>query len=122
MGRYIVKPHKDLDLYIEWSSIVDSPTFAGSRQQITPYLMNGDRQGKPTAEEVAERLNRTDDNGSSLLDHTSEYWDDEGLIPATHKGQRWLKRERFGAYCLLVMAGDIEGAYLLTESLDDAEA
>lgn len=119
MGRSIIKAHQDLDLYIEWSSIVDAPTFVGSRVEMFAYLVRGDRHGRPTGEEVEERLARTDKNGSSMMDTRSGYWDDEGEIPATDKGQRWLRRDRLGAYCILVAIGDNDGAYLLTEPLDD---
>lgn len=121
MGRLIVKADKDLDLYIEWSTIVDAPTFIGTRQETLDYLLKGDRHGIPTREEVAQRLTRTDLNGSSDMSCRDGWWDDAGFIPGTPKGQRWLKRGRLAAYSLLVCGGDEDGAYLLTEPCETDE-
>lgn len=121
MGRYIIKPHKDLDLYIEWSTVVDAPLFVGSRVEITEYLTGGIGHDAHTPSLALERLDRADERGSSMLDPTGCDWDSVGLIPCTHRGQRWLRRGRLGAYCLLVMEDDPEGAYALTEPLEDQQ-
>lgn len=118
MGRIIVKADKNLDLYVEWSTIADGPTCVGSRKEMFHHLSKGDRHGVPTAAEVEKRLTVADLKGSSMIDMPEGYWEDEGFIPQTHQGQRWLRRSRFGAYCLLAASGDDEGAYLLTEPLD----
>lgn len=119
MGRYIIKPDKELDLYVEWSTTVDNPTCVASRAEMAAYLVEGQ---KHTSAQAEARLERADRSGSSMLDPTGCDWDDEGLIPLTHKGQRWLRRGRLGAYCLLVAVDDPEGAYLLTEPFEDQAA
>jgi hypothetical protein len=81
MGRYIIKPEKDRDLYIEWSTIVDSPIWWGTRQEFSDEGFE------------EERLDRADRLGSSSMVGSSR-WDDAGEIvnnvgPVT----LWVKRE-----------------------------
>jgi hypothetical protein len=110
MGYYLIKADKDLDLYVEWSSIVEAPTFVGTRQEILDYLIENEQQTSGS-EDPARRLARTDLHGSSMIDNRFESWEDPGIMAE----QRWLKRGRIGAYSLLYVLGDQDGARLLTE-------
>lgn len=56
MGRFIIKPKKDEDFYVEWSTIVDNWITAGTRQEMI------DEAGIDE-----KRLVRADEYGSSLL-------------------------------------------------------
>lgn len=67
MGRYIIKAEKDVDFYVEWSTIVDNWVFAGTRQDM---LDDGISE---------ERLDRADKLGSSFMLPDGR-WDDPELI------------------------------------------
>jgi hypothetical protein len=68
MGNIIVKAAKDLDLYVEWSSIVEAPLTWGTRQE---FLDEGYAE---------ERLERADARGSSSYIGICFWGDDDGLI------------------------------------------
>jgi hypothetical protein len=59
MPTFIVKPDRDEDFYVAWSTVVDSPTAFGSRANIT-------RIGHAHA--TPERLARADEYGTSMCD------------------------------------------------------
>lgn len=80
MGRIIIKADKAADLYMEWSSVVEAPTWVGTRDEAL----------KDGFEEV--RLARADEKGSSCLDMDEGFWEDTGTI---YKQQGWLPRENF---------------------------
>lgn len=71
MPSHIVKPERDTDYYVEWSSIVDGPTFEGNRERMTAY---GVRMGWAS---VAERLDRADATSSSALWYEPSWDEDE---------------------------------------------
>lgn len=122
MGRVIIKAAQDKDLYIEWSSIVEAPTFIGTRAEILPYLRSSrDRPGNaPEA-----RLQRADETGSSAkrdprapayrgpLDGA---WDDNGLI---YQQMGWLPRAKLAEFAEKLAADDEDGAVALLEPFED---
>lgn len=67
MGRYIIKPDKDVDFYVEWSTIVDNWVFAGNREDMVDEGLSEDRLDK------ADRL------GSSYMLSCGK-WEDKELI------------------------------------------
>jgi hypothetical protein len=79
MATIIIKPAKDLDLYVGWSSVVDAPTFWGDRATVADYL----REDGQSDEVVYGRLARADEEGTSALygDPPREGgWSDPSLI------------------------------------------
>lgn len=69
MPSFIVKPKRAEDFYVEWSTIVDSPTAYGSRSELEEFL------GPITARN--DRFQRADDNGTSELGGKTFGWDCE---------------------------------------------
>jgi hypothetical protein len=66
MGTQIIKVAPGLDLYLEWSSVVDAPTAIGTRAEMAEHL-NTPRRGQfwMTEEQVERLLRRADETGSS---------------------------------------------------------
>lgn len=65
MGRFIIKPSKDEDFYVEWSTVVDNWVTTGNRREMVEEL--GIRE---------ERLVRADQCGSSGLIGRPTFEDD----------------------------------------------
>lgn len=86
MGRYIIKPERDVNFYVEWSTVVDAPTAYGTRKQFLKYL---DKDGP-------KRMERADRLGTSAIAPFVHHWDDSGMI---YEQQGWLKRENLRALC-----------------------
>lgn len=59
MPTYIIKPRRDEDFYIRYSTIVDSPTAWGTKSELTATLRYDEAK--------AERFDRADLNGTSAL-------------------------------------------------------
>lgn len=123
MGKPVYKASPDLDLYAEWSSIVEAPTFIGTRAEMLEHLtQNQDRRGDDTPE---VRLARADETGSSSLrDPMSSYagplsgaWDDDGEIV---EQLGWLPRGRFADF-FVAYAADPDTAYKLLDPFADRE-
>lgn len=85
MGYQIYKEAPDVDYYVEWSSIVEEPTFGGTRAEMLPYLWEQDdrkpdriRDTDPSHPE--NRLKRADEFGTSALwgSPRDGSWEDEG--------------------------------------------
>lgn len=85
MPRIILKATPDQDFYVEWSTIVEAPVFAGIRERMLEHLRedNPDIQSNPIAKAEA-RLRRADETGTSAAGPYSWFgaWDedDNGLI------------------------------------------
>lgn len=77
MGRFIIKPEADRDLYIEWSTVVDAPVKAGTRETITAELDH--EFGTHGRDHTREALDRADELGSSSMLGDGA-WNDERLI------------------------------------------
>jgi len=79
MAEYIVKPSRDEDFYVSWSTEVDAPTACGPRVWLSQHL--GGKAG------AAERFDRADLHGSSCRvrsEETGHSWygwgDDDFLV------------------------------------------
>lgn len=115
MGSCVIKASKDRDLYCVWSSIVEAPTFIGTRRELLRHL-------GPRAE---ERLTRADQLGTSMLG-----WDTPGDSPTSHLTGSWeyggliveqrgtLPRDRMADF-LTAYESDPEASYGLLEPFED---
>lgn len=69
MGSIVIKESPESDYYVEWSSIVEAPTCAGTRTEMLAYLQQGSdpwlRKDAPHHPE--QRLRRVDETGTSSL-------------------------------------------------------
>lgn len=104
----ILKPFRDRDIYIEWSSIADAPTrIVFSRDNARRYL------------DVDEtRLDRIDLNGSSVSSGVGGgwgWWDDAGII----WNQRWLPRENLYLLTVAELDQDRDECMRLTQEFVD---
>ena len=68
MGRYIIKAEKDVDFYVEWSTIVDNWVSAGTRQEMLDGGITEDR------------LDRADSLGSSYGLSDGRWGDQEMMV------------------------------------------
>lgn len=87
MPSYIIRlpnPDDPSDFrYMRWSTIVDSPTTYGmTREELEAYTLEW--EGKNGLRDLAERLDRADRYGTSLLPGGTTTWEDE--IAGNHAG------------------------------------
>lgn len=61
MPTFIIKPDRDQDFYVAWSSIVDAPTAWGDRDEVARAVADYDGPG----EAKPDRFDRADRHGSS---------------------------------------------------------
>lgn len=66
MPSFIVKPNRDEDFYVLWSTVVDAPTAYGTRDELASLLR--DEAAARFAQETAERFERADEFGTSMND------------------------------------------------------
>jgi hypothetical protein len=114
MGYEIIKVARDVDLYMEWSSIVDAPTFVGTRAETLAYLT---RQADPTLRDEYQppaRLARADRTGTSAFAMGSD-WNDTGHI---YEQRGFLPRARFEAFARAAAADDESAMLALLDPLD----
>lgn len=123
MGKQIIKVSPDEDLYLEWSSVVEAPTFIGDRAAMVEHLMYGfqpeTRRYDFELGEVEVRLQRTDETGSSGWEPFGCSWDDSGEI---YMQQGFLPRAKMRDLALLYLAatGPSVDASGLLEPFEDA--
>lgn len=84
MGQQIIKVEKELDLYIVWSSVVESPLYVGSTEEVASYLMQPTKNSMGThinsRAYVDGVLDRATRYGSSGYEPFGCTWDDAGEI------------------------------------------
>lgn len=118
--RAFIKISRDQDRYVEWSTVVDAPTFVGTREQIRQQMIHEIPPGydpKP-GNAPEDRLQRCDETGTTALWYDTGpqlgAFDDNGMVV---EGRAWLPRERLGAYCDALERNDTAAAEaLLTET------
>ncbi len=112
----IIKVGRDVDFYMEWSTVVDGPTAAGTRAEMLDYLPPSDSpHGAPEA-----RLARADETGSSSRVDPATRWDAAGLECASPAG--WLPRERFEAFARAAASGDEDVMWAQLDPLGNADS
>jgi hypothetical protein len=135
MGKIIMKEAPDVDFYVEWSSVVEAPTFAGTRAEMLAHIQ---RDSDPWLREDAphhpeQRLRRVDETGTSSLWVTKASeespsfaahgypeegsWADNGQI---YQQQGFCPRDRLFELTRRVMRGD-DPTDLLEPFDDDAQ-
>ncbi len=107
MPHFIVKYEPDLDLYVNWSTVTDSPLSEGTRSD---FLEEEPGWG--------ERLDRADEYGSS--DRMRWFsWDVEEFRVAEPLGDiRTLPRSRLRAYVDAIFTDNIPAAFALTDPIE----
>jgi hypothetical protein len=115
MGTIVVKPDRDKDLYVGWSSIVDAPVWWGSRAEVLQYLADDGRGWSGDAPDI--RLARADETGTSAYDKRDGGWDDEAFV---YEQRGLLPRRRLAEACHLLGANNEPGVWDLLEPFEDA--
>lgn len=109
MPGHIVKPSRDRDFYVRWSTVVDDVTACGSRAELTEYLAKF--HGYIAADPA--RFDRADESGSSAVEGSSAWfgWDDDTFVLRQYEEDRAVKRADLEAYAIARCA-DNEGEAL----------
>lgn len=116
MPSFIVKPERDVDFYVVWSTVVDSVTYAGTRAELTAEL------GAGVSTDPA-RFARADEHGSSAAGGYVGYlgWDHETFMVAEPLDeQRTMPRSNLRAFAEAILADDIPAAFALTDPIEEA--
>ena len=98
MGYIVIKPSPDRDEYVYWSTIVEAPIMWGDRAGMLAYLQEEHDNAPLVTSEPGPRLDRADRYGSSALDGTFR-WDDQELI---YEQRGYLARKDLYRACLLL--------------------
>lgn len=117
MADIIIKADKDVDLYLLWSSNIDSAVFVGSREQLTEYLLI---KAKLDAEEkIRKDLTYADDAGTSSRIFGTGGWNDKYLHVSEDAprdrvdGKYYIPRVKMLEYAQHLYLGDDEAAQKL---------
>lgn len=94
MGVYIIKPDRDVDGYVAWSSVTDGPIAWGDQKFVADYLRrwDGDEAAAP------ERFERADRTGTSMKDGEDDFSQRGFLVLNGGDSHGWLPRERMWAW------------------------
>jgi hypothetical protein len=117
MGREIIKCDKEVDFYMEWSSVVDGPVCIGTREQVLAHLTTYATKGQPRYEQdlaaQLSRLKQADEVGSSGWTD----WNSAGLIL-----QRYGDMDlRFAPFCWIERSSFLPVARLLAATTHDED-
>lgn len=125
MPTYIVKPVRDRDEYVVWSTIVDAPIAVGTRAELAPQLleMYGYQAGDPA------RFERADEKGTSALGNDfgwdDRYGGDVFWLGNTHwdpgPESYQVRRANLAAYARADIAEDTVTCLTLVEPYEDED-
>lgn len=130
MGTTVMKEAPDVDYYIVWSSVTESPYFGGNREETLAFLWDlddrkPDRIHPDLASHPENRLKRTDESGSSCMVKHAGYpadgaWEDVDGMVYEQKGVV----KRSDLFVLTRRLGDDEAADLsdLIEPFEDDDS
>lgn len=109
MGQGLIKPDRDVDLYIRWTTVTDGPFWMGTRAEAEQAGVE------------ARILDFTDQRGTSgHRPFDIGAWDEETIQVALECcGQRLLPRAHLVDYAEAVLDGRIRDACAMTDALDD---
>jgi hypothetical protein len=116
MGTIVVKPDRDVDFYVGWSSVTESPHWWGTRSEAAEYIHEDARQRGGVDDPPEKRLARADEHGTSAYDRRDGGWDDDGFI---YEQRGWLPRRSLAAACALLGAGREAAVWDLLEPFED---
>lgn len=119
MPEYIIKPNRDIDLYVGWSTVVDNVTWIAEGEEVrnTP---DSSIQGA----DWSLRVDRADANGSS--DYINYGWWNRSdfLVHNLRSGRiergcGLLRRDHMLLYAILLLSNNVEAAEMLVDELPD---
>lgn len=78
MPSFILKVNKEEDLYVYWSTVVESPHTWGTKDEVFKYLTENLDHNK---EDTERRFERANERGTSAFAYRMDGgWDDSGFI------------------------------------------
>lgn len=116
MGTIVIKPDRDRDLYVGWSTIVESPVWWGTREQAAVMLAEYAVRHPAPQNQPEQRLARADRHGTSDLSIREGGWADPGFV---YEQRGWLPRRHLAALCEALGRNDEPAAWDLLEPFDD---
>ncbi|MFG3710862.1 hypothetical protein [Micromonospora sp. NPDC047730] len=123
MPSIVIKPDRDRDLYVYWSTVVEAPVAWGDRASMLDHLTSEFRRHHPGAipdsiSDPGRRLDRADLNGTSAAGGFAFFgrWDDDGLI---YEQRGILPRHHLARACELLEAGQDAEVWDLLEPFED---
>ncbi len=123
MGTIILKVDPDRDLYVEWSSVVESPTYIGTRAEFLAYLTHEipDGYSPLPGNSPEDRLARADETGTSACYGTPPHFGafDAGGFIVEQRGV--LPRADLGRFVDALLAENETTAYELLQPFEDDE-
>lgn len=132
MSRYIVKLRPETDLYVEWSTGVDSPLVLDTREGIINSLVPGWERREHYREddpdlyahimamgvEMQERMVRADECGTTAYGRSGT-WEDTGfIVREIGAHQWWLTRAQVVEWLEAVWAAPGDGDEVWLEALE----
>lgn len=116
MPTIVIKPSRDEDFYVGWSTIVEAPVWCGSRDEAAQILIR-DASGS-SMDQPESRLARADLNGTSAAGHFAWFgrWDYEAFI---YEQRGRLLRERLAEAVRLLEASNESGVWDLLMPFED---
>lgn len=115
MGTIVIKPERDRDFYIGWSTITENPHWWGPRAEVTAYIAESAHPDHLDSQ-PERRLARADRHGTSDMSIRDGGWDDAGFI---YEQRGWLPRRHLVALCEALGRDDEPAAWDLLEPFDD---
>lgn len=109
MPTFIVKPERERDFYVLWSTVVDNVVGVGDTRALL------------AAGEPAERLERANANGTSAHDAETFGWDDPQFL-VTNMGRPgffWLQRSDLAVFALLLVEDRTDEAMRFLTEIED---
>ncbi len=114
MGFVIINQAPDRDEYILWSDFTERPIAAGTRAEMIPYVDKVDPPDRFST--TAERFDRADRQGSSMIPYPHGWWESYGLI---YEQRGYIPRKRLYYAALLHLDGRFSDVWDLLEPLED---
>jgi hypothetical protein len=111
MGSTVIKPSRDEDWYVVWSSVAELPLAFGDRAYIRAFLHDYDDR------ELEARLQRADDQGTSATWADGLRFTDEFCLIFEQRGV--LRRQHVKALCICIGNDSDADVADLLEPFDD---
>ncbi|MER5649645.1 DUF6221 family protein [Streptosporangium sp. NPDC002524] len=112
MGNCIIKVNRGPeDLYVRWTSVLESPTHMGTRAELTEAIVALHPTVSVTALGLDQWFGRADELGSSAGIAFAR-WESLGwTVGHPHRERRWLPRARLAEYTRAVLDGDARAGF-----------
>lgn len=110
MPTFVVKPERERDFYVLWSTVVDNVVGVGDAATVLGF--EGDPGG---------RLSRANEYGTSALDAKSYGWDYGKFIVCNmgRPGAFWLQRKDLIVFALLLVEDRADEAMRFLTEIED---